>query len=71
MKRYIEHGIEPGSFLMSVLRNDLKSACECADNQNRYLLFEYVSWLYNYAPQGCWGSREAVEEWIDKATGEA
>lgn len=66
MQRYIEHGIEPGSFLMAVLSNDLRGACERADSQNKHLLFEYVQWLYNYAPQGCWGDRATVSTWLSK-----
>ena len=34
LRRYIENGIEPGSFLSAVLCNDLRGACECADDTN-------------------------------------
>ena len=63
MIMYIGRGIKPGSFLSAVLRNDLRSACHCADSTNRHLLFEYVFFLYNYAPGGCWGSEEKFEAW--------
>lgn len=62
--RYIEHRIEPGSFLHSVLENDLKEACARADSINRRKLFEYVEWLYNEAPHECWGSPEKVSKWL-------
>ncbi len=63
LQRWIEDGIPPGSFLTAVLENDLKHACEQADIENRYLLFDIVSWLYNESPGGCWGSPEQVEAW--------
>ena len=66
LRRYIENGIEPGSFLSAVLCNDLRGACECADDINRSRLFEYVKFLYSYAPAGCWGSQERFEKWLEQ-----
>ena len=66
LRRYIENGIEPGSFLSAVLCNDLRGACECADDTNRSRLFEYVKFLYSYAPAGCWGSQERFEKWLEQ-----
>jgi len=66
LQRYIEHGIEPGSFLQAVLRNDLMGSFAQADIHNRYLLFDIVRWLYNEAPSQCWGSSEKVKAWIEK-----
>lgn len=62
-KRWIEHGIMPGSFLCAVLENNLVEACGCADHINMHLLPAYANWLYNEAPGGCWGSKEKMEEW--------
>ncbi|MBS7703265.1 hypothetical protein [Chelatococcus asaccharovorans] len=64
LRRYIEHGIQPGGFLTAVLSNDLREACARADAMNRHLLFDYVQFLYNEAPGGCWGSPEVVDAWI-------
>lgn len=61
---YVEHGIEPGSFMSAVICNDLSEACARADDINRYRLFDIVSWFYNEAPGGCWGSREKMAAWI-------
>jgi hypothetical protein len=61
--RWIENAIPPGSFLTAVLCNDLREACACADDANRYLLFEYVKWLHNHAPCECWGSSESFNTW--------
>ena len=66
MQRYIEQGIEPGSFLRYVLENDLFRALGRADDQNRYLLWDICSWIYNEAPMDCWGNKEKVAAWISK-----
>lgn len=63
---YIRFGRPPGHFLLAVLCNDLKGACARADEENRHALFQYVYVLTNYAPAGCWGSREAVQAWFEK-----
>lgn len=64
VKLYIDHGIEPGSFLRSVLENDLREACARADHINRHRLFEIVQCLWNEIPAECWGSPEKVNRWI-------
>ena len=64
LMRYIEHGIEPGSFLMAVLNNDLAEAIGRADERNMANLPAYVSYLWNEAPSTCWGSSEKVTAWI-------
>ena len=61
---YILHGQRTGSFLESVLKCDLKAACAYADWDNRYRLFDYVCFLVNYAPAGCWGDVESVGDWL-------
>lgn len=63
LRRYIENGIEPGSFLSAVLCNDLRGAVSAADDTNRHRLFQYVQFLYLYAPSECWGSPSKVEKW--------
>ena len=67
MERYIEHGVPPGHFLTAVLTNDLRGACERADDVNRHLLWEIVGWLYNEAPAPCWGSPTKVSTWLAAA----
>ena len=61
--RWIVNGIPPGDFLTAVLSNDLKGACERADDTNQHLLFIYCNFFYNYAPSQCWGSPEKVLAW--------
>lgn len=65
LRRYLEDRIPPGSFLEAVLSNDLRGACECADEINRRALFNYVGFLYRYAPAGSWGSRERYLSWLN------
>ena len=64
LRRYIENGVEPGGFLKALLGNDLKETFHRADDGNRRRVFEYLSFLYNYAPSDCWGSRDRVNAWM-------
>lgn len=64
--RWATQGIPPGSFLQAVLRNDLRAACERADEINRVRLYDIVAWLYNSAPAECWGSPDKVEAWLSR-----
>jgi hypothetical protein len=66
VRNYIEHGIEPGSFLSAVLCNDLRRACECADDINRTRLFQYIQFFYSYTPTDCWGSEKRFLAWMDE-----
>jgi hypothetical protein len=68
LRRYFEQRVLPGGFLTAVLSNDLRAACEAADYVNQRLLFEHVSWLYNEAPVGSWGSESKVRAWIGAPT---
>ena len=61
---YLVDHHEPGGFLMAVITNDLREACARADSINRHRVFEIVSFLYNHAPSGSWGSPEKVADWI-------
>ncbi|MGE0584150.1 MAG: hypothetical protein AB7O39_03345 [Flavobacteriaceae bacterium] len=66
VKRYIEHGVEPGGFLTAVICNDLKGALGKADDINRTAIFEIVQFFYMDAPAICWGSPEAFSAWIER-----
>ena len=65
VKRWVEHGVMPGSFLRAVLENDLKGAVGNADSNNLAALRYWVEWFYDYAPAGCWGSALKVRAWQD------
>ena len=64
MRRYIENGLEPGSFLAAVLCNDFIGAVGKADHINEARLKDYTIWLYNCAPPACFGSKQNYLAWI-------
>ena len=64
LQRYINSHIKPGSFLLSVLCNDLAEAVMNADDENLGNIPAYVSYLYNKTPRTCWGSEEKVANWL-------
>lgn len=63
---YVTHGAHPGSFLSAVLRNDLISAAENADDINRYALYEWAVFVYNAVPVMARGSQEAIAKWVEQ-----
>ncbi len=65
LRRYVSHGIEPGSFLTALLRNDFLEAVRRADDENLANLPAYAAWLYEQAPAPCHGSPEKVAAWIE------
>jgi len=61
--QFILRGRPGGHFLNAVLSNDLKEACNRADDQNKHRLYEMMCFLYNNAPMVCFGSPEKFENW--------
>ncbi len=66
MLRWIEYGIYPGGFLTSVLKNDLVGAVSRADHINMHRIPDYVRYLFNDAPSGCWGGPDKVRAWHEQ-----
>lgn len=66
MLRYIEKGIPGGGFLTALLSNDLKETFVRADLENAARVSDYVTFLYNYAPSGCWGSPARYDAWVEQ-----
>lgn len=64
IKKYVEYGVKPGSFLSAIICNDLKTAVGKADGENIRNLPAYVAYFYNETPGECWGSRTAFKAWI-------
>lgn len=62
-QRYIERGLEPGSFLVSIFANDLLGAISRADYVNKRSIHQYHDFLVTI-PMDAKGSYEAVEKWI-------
>lgn len=65
MERYFSHGIMPGGFLTAVLENDLMESLGRADHMSVQQLPGIVSWLYNKAPMGHWGSVDNVKRHLE------
>lgn len=63
IKYYILDGRPTGSFLYALLSNDLFAAVERADDINQGYIVNWVKFLFNYAPAGCYGSPEKVLHW--------
>lgn len=68
IRRYLIERIRPGSFLQAIFANSFVDAMAQADDDNRQILREYASLLYNElparGPASPWGSPEAVEAWV-------
>ena len=62
-KRYLEHGIRPGSFLTYLFENNFLAAAGHADDENRKYFWAWAVFLYNEAPAGSHGSPEIVAAW--------
>lgn len=60
---HIRTGRETGDFITSVLCNDLRVATVRADPTNRLAMYQIVIWLFNFVPNGCWGSVEEYRNW--------
>lgn len=54
-----------GHFLTAVLCNNLREAISHGDDQNAQALQQYVRFLYNDAPAGCWGAPERLVSWAE------
>ena len=63
--RYVRDRIRPGSFLTSVLKNDLHAAIACGDDEAIRNLKDIVTEVYCRQPPVCSGSHLAVEAWLD------
>lgn len=64
MKRYVDHGIEPGGFLKAVIANDLQQAVSLADDEVIHNIPAIVGWFYNEAPSACWGTEDSCVKWL-------
>ncbi len=64
LQRYIEHRIQTGGFLESVLRNDLMEACARIDDNQRVNFWNLAKWIYNNVPGCARGSHEKVQDWL-------
>ena len=65
LENYIIRGYHPGSFLQAVLENNFVNTVCRADHLNQLYLVDIAKWLVHESPSECWGSDQAVYNWID------
>lgn len=65
MVNYIVHHIEPGSFMRSLLENDLSETVRKADPENRERLTNWISFIARELPFLSAGSKKAVRLWLE------
>lgn len=70
IENWVLYGIKPGGFLTAILENDLRAACEYADEENLKNIPAFISYLYNAAPASCWGSIANVKAWRESKAAE-
>lgn len=66
---YLIHGIKPGSFLSSVIANDLIRSVQCADSINLTQLHNIALWVFDNMPQHSYGSYESLDRWSKDKSG--
>jgi len=67
LENYLIKGWMPGGFLESILTCDYERALYTADTANRQQFWAIAMFVREHAPDGSWGSSEAVKLWsIDK-----
>jgi len=66
LELYANQGVMPGSFLVTVLENDLFGALARADSYNRATIFQITKYIYYELPRDSYGSREKVKAYLAK-----
>lgn len=61
--RYVLEGRRPGGFLRAVLCDSLQKSFRYGDLPNLKALWAITTWLYNRAPQDCFGSETIYFQW--------
>ena len=69
LENYLIRGYMPGGFLTACLVGDLYRAVQSADTANRQMLWAIVRWIMHNAPEGSWGSAEAMRNWTADKNG--
>jgi len=64
LKRYVEQGLIPGSFLYAVLTNDLHGAIMRADPQNLAAIKDICQYVCWEIPDECRGNSDKVYNWV-------
>jgi len=66
IRLYVNEGRLFCGFLQSVFSNDLFAATAKADDYNIKILPTYVKYIWNELPQACHGSKEKIDQWLEK-----
>ena len=66
LRRWVEDGFYPGSFLTAVLCNDLMGAVGSADAYNIRALKAITTFVYNRIPADAWGNAERMRAYANK-----
>lgn len=65
LQNYLIYGLEPGSFLKSLYRNDMRSAVRTTDSFNQWdWIRAFIEFLEHNAPAEAWGTDKRVEKWL-------
>lgn len=68
LRNYIIFGLKPGSFHLACFENNLLLAAHKTDAHNQWeWIVAFMFFLERAAPTECWGSKENVEEWMNKS----
>jgi hypothetical protein len=70
INRFVEHGLEPGSFVKAILSNDLVGALNRADTASLRGLQDILGYCQMNIPATCWGSSAKVKNWQGVVQGE-
>lgn len=63
IENYLVRGYQPGGFVTAMLAKDYERALCIADTANRQRFWNIATWIKDRAPEGSWGSYDAVEHW--------
>ena len=66
VRRYVNQGISPGSFMTAVLENNLTQAFCRADDINTQYMRNWADFVYNHMPSNCHGTPEKVAAWLER-----
>lgn len=70
--RYVLTGVEPGSFLKNIIRNDLMGTVATASEDISIEgLRATLKWFYNETPSPCWKSANAMQAWMARKAEES
>lgn len=64
LTQYVERGVAPEDFLKCVLSNNFVGAVARAEGENFTALQDIALWMYNQAPEACWGTEAKYLRWL-------